>query len=110
MKSAPTDTSALAVRLETAVNRLRREQRRFDSGQAADLEAALEELEAAIAGFADDGTNLDGELRRLMTNALCELEEVKRSLSEQLESTAERLRATQGQRRGISAYAKAYRA
>ena len=53
---------------------------------------------------------MDGTGARLpIANAICELESVRGKLARQLEATAQSLRATQGQRRAFSAYAKANR-
>ncbi len=99
----------VAMQLDKAVDRLRAEWRRFENGESSDMENALQELNHAIAQIGpdspDEGTTDQGPI----TNAICELQNMRGKLAEQLDATADSLRATQGQRRAISAYAKADR-
>ncbi len=97
----------LAQQLDKAVERLRSEWRRFENGETSDMESALQELNHAIAHI-EPGTPVEGaEDGKPITNAICELETVRGKLVEQVDAAADSLRATQGQRRAISAYAKA---
>lgn len=100
----------VAQQLDRAVERLRAEWRRFENGEASDMESALRELNQVIACIGPGGLSADkAKDQGPVTNAICELEAVRGKLVEQLDGTADNLRATQGQRRAISAYAKANR-
>ena len=100
----------VAAQLDRAVERLRAEWRHFENGDASDMENALQELNEVIARIGPGGLRAAGKREQSpVTNAICELEAVRGKLVEQLDGTADSLRATQGQRRAISAYAKANR-
>lgn len=99
----------LADQLNRALSRLRVECRRVQQGQSADLDGAFAGLSTAIAGIEHGLSNDDEQRRRLITNTICELEATRSQLADELESTADDLRAAQGQRRAMSAYAKANR-
>ena len=100
----------VAAQLDRAVERLRTEWRRFESGEDSEMESALQQLNQVIAHIGPGGLRADRAVDQgPVTNAICELETVRGKLVEQLDGTADTLRATQGQRRAISAYAKANR-
>lgn len=96
----------LACRLDKALSRLQGECRRLEAGDDSGMETVVSELEDIVACLAHEVSG-DMENRRLITNAICEMQAARNCLAGQLEEAADGLRATQGQRRAISAYAKA---
>ena len=96
----------LASRLDKALSRLRGECQRLEAGEDEGLDAAVTELEEIVATLARTVSG-DEANRRLITNAICEMQAARGHLAAQLEEAANGLRAAQGQRRAISAYAKA---
>lgn len=95
--------------LERALSRLRGACRRLEGGLPEDFEAVTDELTRAISGIEGAVFAESGRKRRLITNAICELQAAQRSVAQHLQGTGESLRAAQGQRRAITAYAKANR-
>ena len=94
MTSQTSSHCDLAFRLDKALSRLRGECRRLEAG------------EDSVATLAQT-VSVDKTNRRLITNAICEMQAARGHLAVQLEEAANGLRAAQGQRRAVSAYAKA---
>ena len=96
----------LASRLDKALSRLQGECRRLEAGDDTGMEAVVSELEDIVACLSRKMNGGTGN-RRLITNAICEMQAARNCLAGQLEEAADGLRAAQGQRRAITAYAKA---
>ncbi len=96
----------LAARLDKALSRLSGECRRLEAGEDAGLDEVVTELEDIVACLAEN-VSADANTKRMITNAICEMAAARSKLAEQFEEVADGLRSVQGQRRAISAYAKA---
>ena len=106
MTSQTSSHCDLAFRLDKALSRLRGECRRLEAGEDSGLDSVVAELEDIVATLAHS-VSVDKTNRRLITNAICEMQAARGHLAVQLEEAANGLRAAQGQRRAVSAYAKA---
>ena len=96
----------LASRLDKALSRLQGECRRLEAGDDSGMDAVVSELEDIVVCLSSKVSG-DTDNRRLITNAICEMQAARDCLAGQLEEAANGLRAAQGQRRAITAYAKA---